>query len=111
MSFVGKIKNFFYGSNLDSLVLAGGFSFGTGDRQKYVQQGYLMNPYVYSAVNIITNAAKQVPFNVYRVTDQKAFSKYKSLPAYSNSGRSEERRVGKECRSRCSQTQYNKKGT
>jgi len=96
MSFVGKIKNFFYGSNIDSLVLAGGFSFGTGDRQKYVQQGYLMNPYVYSAVNIITNAAKQVPFNVYRVTDQKAFSKYKSLPAYSNSGLSAKQAVLKE---------------
>jgi HK97 family phage portal protein len=46
--------------------------------KQYITDGYMASAALYSVVNRITRTAASVPFKVYRVKDQKKFSKYKS---------------------------------
>lgn len=47
--------------------------------QAYVRDGYQSNDIVYSIVKLITDKAKLAPFHVYKVVDQTAAKRYKSL--------------------------------
>jgi HK97 family phage portal protein len=47
--------------------------------QGYVRDGYQSNDIVYSIVKLITDKAKLAPFHVYKVIDQTAAKRYKSL--------------------------------
>jgi len=47
--------------------------------QAYVRDGYQSNDIVYSIVKLITDKAKLAPFHVYKVIDQTAAKRYKSL--------------------------------
>ena len=47
--------------------------------QQYVRDGYQSNDIVYSIVKLITDKAKLAPFHVYKVVDQTAAKRYKSL--------------------------------
>jgi hypothetical protein len=50
------------------------------DREN-VYKGYMINPDVYSIVNLITNAMRSVSWVLYEVEDQPKFRKYKRLPS------------------------------
>jgi HK97 family phage portal protein len=52
-----------------------------GDQRSFVDDGYVANDIVYSIVKLITDKAKLAPFSVYRVIDEKAAKKYKSMAA------------------------------
>ena len=52
-----------------------------GDAKSFVDDGYVANDIVYSIVKLITDKAKLAPFNVYRVVDERAAKKYKSMAA------------------------------
>ena len=47
--------------------------------QAYVRDGYQSNDIVYSIVKLITDKAKLAPFHVYKIVDQTAAKRYKSL--------------------------------
>lgn len=47
--------------------------------QQYVRDGYQSNDIVYSIVKLITDKAKLAPFHVYKVVDETAAKRYKSL--------------------------------
>jgi HK97 family phage portal protein len=47
--------------------------------QAYVRDGYQSNDIVYSIVKLITDKAKLAPFHVYKIIDQTAAKRYKSL--------------------------------
>lgn len=47
--------------------------------QAYVRDGYQQNDIVYSIIRLITDKAKLAPFHVYKVVDEAAAKKYKSL--------------------------------
>ena len=47
--------------------------------QAYVKDGYQSNDIVYSIVKLITDKAKLAPFHVYKIIDQTAAKRYKSL--------------------------------
>ena len=51
------------------------------DQRSFVDDGYVANDIVYSIIKLITDKAKIAPFHVYRVVDEKAAKKYKSLAA------------------------------
>lgn len=51
------------------------------DQRSFVDDGYVANDIVYSIIKLITDKAKIAPFHVYRVIDEKAAKKYKSLAA------------------------------
>ena len=52
-----------------------------GDQRSFVDDGYVANDIVYSIVKLITDKAKLAPFSVYRVVDERAAKKYKSMAA------------------------------
>jgi HK97 family phage portal protein len=52
-----------------------------GDQRSFVDDGYVANDIVYSIVKLITDKAKLAPFSVYRVIDERAAKKYKSMAA------------------------------
>jgi len=47
--------------------------------QQYVRDGYQSNDIVYSIIKLITDKAKLAPFHVYKIVDQTAAKRYKSL--------------------------------
>ena len=47
--------------------------------QAYVKDGYQSNDIVYSIIKLITDKAKLAPFHVYKVVDETAAKRYKSL--------------------------------
>lgn len=47
--------------------------------QDYVRDGYQSNDIVYSIIKLITDKAKLAPFHVYKVVDETAAKRYKSL--------------------------------
>ena len=47
--------------------------------QQYVRDGYQANDIVYSIIKLITDKAKLAPFHVYKIVDQTAAKRYKSL--------------------------------
>jgi HK97 family phage portal protein len=47
--------------------------------QDYVKDGYQSNDIVYSIIKLITDKAKLAPFHVYKVVDETAAKRYKSL--------------------------------
>ena len=49
--------------------------------QSYVNDGYQKNDIVYSIVKLITDKAKLAPFHVYKITDEVAAKRYKTLIA------------------------------
>lgn len=49
------------------------------DLEKLIKEGYILNPHVYTVINAIIEPAKHVPFLVYKVTDKKAFGRYKAF--------------------------------
>ena len=51
------------------------------DQRSFVDDGYVANDIVYSIIKLITDKAKIAPFHVYKVVDEKAAKKYKSLAA------------------------------
>jgi HK97 family phage portal protein len=51
------------------------------DQRSFVDDGYVANDIVYSIIKLITDKAKLAPFHVYKVVDEKAAKKYKSLAA------------------------------
>jgi len=51
------------------------------DQRSFVDDGYVANDIVYSIIKLITDKAKIAPFHVYRIVDEKAAKKYKSLAA------------------------------
>jgi len=51
------------------------------DQKSFVDDGYVANDIVYSIIKLITDKAKLAPFHVYKVVDEKAAKKYKSLAA------------------------------
>jgi len=51
------------------------------DQRSFVDDGYVANDIVYSIIKLITDKAKIAPFHVYRVVDERAAKKYKSLAA------------------------------
>jgi HK97 family phage portal protein len=51
------------------------------DQRSFVDDGYVANDIVYSIIKLITDKAKIAPFHVYKVIDEKAAKKYKSLAA------------------------------
>jgi HK97 family phage portal protein len=51
------------------------------DQKSFVDDGYVANDIVYSIIKLITDKAKIAPFHVYKVVDEKAAKKYKSLAA------------------------------
>jgi len=51
------------------------------DQRSFVDDGYAANDIVYSIIKLITDKAKIAPFHVYKVVDEKAAKKYKSLAA------------------------------
>ena len=51
------------------------------DQRSFVDDGYVANDIVYSIIKLITDKAKFAPFHVYKVVDEKAAKKYKSLAA------------------------------
>jgi len=50
------------------------------DREN-VYKGYMINPDVYSIVNLITNAMRSVSWVLYEVSDEAKYRKYKRLPS------------------------------
>ena len=52
-----------------------------GDQRSFVDDGYVANDIVYSIVKLITDKAKLAPFSVYKVVDERAAKKYKSMAA------------------------------
>jgi HK97 family phage portal protein len=51
------------------------------DQKSFVDDGYVANDIVYSIIKLITDKAKIAPFHVYKVVDERAAKKYKSLAA------------------------------
>ena len=51
------------------------------DQRSFVDDGYVANDIVYSIIKLITDKAKIAPFHVYKVVDERAAKKYKSLAA------------------------------
>ncbi|HEX8333291.1 MAG TPA: phage portal protein [Segetibacter sp.] len=47
--------------------------------EKYISEGYYLNPDVYGAVNVIVRLASVAPLNLYRIKDKKQLSSYKAL--------------------------------
>ena len=47
--------------------------------QQFVKDGYQSNDIVYSIIKLITDKAKLAPFHVYKIVDQTAAKRYKSL--------------------------------
>ena len=47
--------------------------------QQFVRDGYQSNDIVYSIIKLITDKAKLAPFHVYKVVDETAAKRYKSL--------------------------------
>jgi len=47
--------------------------------QQYVRDGYQANDIVYSIIKLITDKAKLAPFHVYKIMDESAAKRYKSL--------------------------------
>jgi HK97 family phage portal protein len=47
--------------------------------QQFVRDGYQSNDIVYSIIKLITDKAKLAPFHVYKIVDQTAAKRYKSL--------------------------------
>ena len=45
----------------------------------YIQQGYRKNATIYSLVNIITNAATTIPFQIYEKVNENEVKRYKAL--------------------------------
>lgn len=54
-------------------------SIPTMDKKLYVREGYNKNAMVYSVVNKIAKTAAQAPLQAYKVVNEKAYQKYKSL--------------------------------
>jgi HK97 family phage portal protein len=62
--------------------LADGQPVWMGDNQEaFVRDAYAYNPDVYSVVTAIARACAGVPWIVHKVTNRKAFSKYKRMPS------------------------------
>jgi HK97 family phage portal protein len=60
------------------------------DVEKYISEGYLFNPLVYSIVSFIAQKASTIPFSVYEVKNEKMLQLYKcaspNLPYYLKQG-------------------------
>ena len=52
-----------------------------GTSQAYVNDGYQRNDIVYSIIKLITDKAKIAPFHVYKVIDETAAARYKTIMA------------------------------
>ena len=52
-----------------------------GTTQAYVNDGYQKNDIVYSIIKLITDKAKIAPFHVYKVVDEMAAARYKTIMA------------------------------
>lgn len=50
--------------------------------EDYIEQGYNLNPHVYSVINYIIKAIQKIPFNVYEVVDEKSYKRSLSLKSH-----------------------------
>jgi|GEM_PF-671633 len=51
----------------------------TENDDSYITEGYRKNATIYSLINLITKAATTIPFQIYEVTNENDYKRYKSL--------------------------------
>ena len=51
----------------------------TENDDSYITEGYRKNATIYSIINLITKAATTIPFQIYEVTNENDYKRYKSL--------------------------------
>ena len=47
--------------------------------ESYIKQGYMLNPHIYSTINVILREIKQLKWGIYEVVDEKSFRKGRTL--------------------------------
>jgi HK97 family phage portal protein len=70
-----------YPTNSNIAIQHGIVTWQGGTSQAYVNDGYQKNDIVYSIIKLITDKAKLAPFHVYKIVDEVAAKRYKTLMA------------------------------